>query len=63
MTEEISIKWYRDDIIFQAKANNIKLNDEEASYILERIKDSHDCNIGVNWDVIDSHIREYDMTR
>ncbi len=49
----IHVVWCIDDIIEQASSREIYLDKADAKAILERIKDKHDCNVGINWDVID----------
>jgi hypothetical protein len=59
MLTEISIVWGADDVI--ATADNmdmdIKLSDAEISDVLSLMKSEHDATIGINWDVIEYHIR------
>ena len=52
----IIISWSTIDIIDRAKERDIKITEEQALEILNNIKRGHDCNIGINWDVIDCHI-------
>jgi len=50
-------KWTAFDIIDRAThlgVPNIGIN--EAAQIMQQIVKSHDCEIGINWDVIDYHI-------
>ena len=44
------------DVKEQALKSGIVLTNKQASAILQKIKRSHDCEVGISWDVIDSHI-------
>jgi len=59
MVKSISINWHIEDVLSQAKKMNYRLNENQASDILLQIKNGHDCNIGINWDVIDIYIISY----
>lgn len=53
------IKWGIKDIISRGDSLGFKINKAKARIILARIYNNHDCNIGINWDVIDSAIECY----
>jgi hypothetical protein len=40
----------------QAEDDGVELNDEQAFWVLQRIKSDHDAGTGCNWDVISSLI-------
>lgn len=42
--------WHIDDVIEQA--NCIELTEQEARDVLAMVSKRHDCNIGINWEVI-----------
>ena len=48
--------WHIDDVIEQAENNGEQITIEEARKILQLIDKNHDCNIGINWDVIDNWV-------
>jgi hypothetical protein len=48
-TKQISIKWHIDDVL-SVRPNLTKL---QASHVLEHLKQKHDANIGINWEVIE----------
>lgn len=48
MERKISIIWQVDDVL----AQDPTLTEEQACMVLERLKNKHDANIGINWDVI-----------
>jgi hypothetical protein len=48
-TNQISIKWDLDDVL-SVRPDLTKL---QASLVLERLKNKHDANIGINWEVIE----------
>ena len=51
----IEIRWHIADIMDRAEDRDITLTENEAREILAAILRSHDCNMGINWDVIDTH--------
>jgi len=52
----IAIVWRIEDVIDRAESRDITLTNEQAQLILEQMYKKHDANIGINWDVIDTHI-------
>ena len=50
------ISWCIEDVYQQAEEDDVELNDEQAFWVLQRIKSDHDAGIGCNWDVISSLI-------
>lgn len=57
--KSIQIFWCTEDIIGQADMMGIKLTEEQADAILDNVEHYHDASIGVNWDVIVTHIDMY----
>jgi hypothetical protein len=55
----IEIKWSTDDVLMRADAWGIIITEEQGDEILQKVFDSHDAGIGVNWEVIDFHIDNY----
>ena len=47
--DSISITWCIDDVRGESKYD---LTNEECREVLRRVKRYHDCNIGINWDVL-----------
>jgi len=47
--------WHTDDVIEQAEPDN-QLTIEEAREVLKLADKYHDCEVGLNWDVIDAWI-------
>ncbi len=45
--------WHIDDVIDQAENNGEQLTEQEARDVLGMVSRKHDCNIGINWEVID----------
>jgi len=45
--------WHIDDVIDQAESHGEQLTEQEAKDVLGMVSQKHDCNIGINWDVID----------
>ena len=56
LKDSISITWNIRDVIERGKNNDIIITEQEAREILAQIEHNHDCNLGVNWDVIDTNI-------
>ena len=52
MKEELIIKWHWTDIREHADDRGIKLSKEQCSDILLLLERRHDCEVGINWDVI-----------
>lgn len=48
LTCKISIIWCLEDV----QAERPDLTDEQASHVLEELKENHDATIGINWDTI-----------
>jgi hypothetical protein len=48
--------WHSDDIIEQAESQGEQLTYEEAREVLRLMSKYHNCEVGINWDVIDSWI-------
>ena len=50
----ISIWWHIDDVIDQHDRGFCgEITKDEARDVLGMVSQKHDCNIGINWDVID----------
>ena len=45
--------WHIDDVASQAESMGETLTEDECRDVLARVMRKHDCNIGINWDVID----------
>lgn len=56
---QIQISWCTDDVIYQAEIMGIPLTEEQADAILDNVDRYHDATIGINWDVIGTHINMY----
>jgi len=50
--------WHIDDVQGQAENMGEVLTDEECRDVLAMVMRRHDCNIGINWEVIDYWIGE-----
>jgi len=60
LSEKIKIVWHVDDILSRAKDKEIDLSKDKALTILHDLKDDHDASIGINWEVIDCHLENYE---
>lgn len=50
-TETIAIIWHIEDVLHVRS----DLTPEQASIVLESVRDNHDATIGINWEVIEDH--------
>ena len=50
--DSITIEWHIDDVHSESK---YVLTDEDCREVLNRVKNRHDCNVGINWDVLRYH--------
>lgn len=57
--DSISITWHVDDIVSRAEDQFQQLTRAQAQRVLVNIGRDHDANIGINWEVIDTHIELY----
>lgn len=55
----ISIKWSTYDILVKANDLEIEITEKQADKILDDIERQHDASIGINWDVIASHLYDF----
>ena len=55
----ITISWTVDDVQTAAEEEDQAVTDEEAREILAELKQKHDAEIGINWEVIKSVISNY----
>jgi hypothetical protein len=44
--------WHIDDVAMQAESMGETLTEDECRDVLAMIMHKHDCNIGINWEVI-----------
>jgi hypothetical protein len=52
-SDEIAfVIWQAADIHKEAGEMGHELTDDQVSDVLRLIKEEHDCNVGINWDVI-----------
>ena len=54
----VSEWWHIDDVQAQAENMGEVLTEQECRDVLAMVMRKHDCNIGINWDVIDYWIDE-----
>ena len=59
--QTIAIIWSVEDVAMKAHERGMAITNEEASEILSGIARRHDASIGVNWDVIDVWLDDYDV--
>ena len=55
MSDTINITWHIDDV---RMAYTRPITDEQCREVLARADKYHDCNIGINWDVLICYARE-----
>jgi sugar phosphate isomerase/epimerase len=51
-TDWVSEWWHISDVQLLAEDMKEKLSNDEAREVLRLVKKRHDCNVGINWDVI-----------
>lgn len=49
VTEQISIIWHIEDV----QSIRPDLTNNQAGKVLEHLKENHDANLGINWEVIE----------
>jgi hypothetical protein len=54
--DHISILWNVEDVKEQAQNINIRLNKEECRQVLDLCLKYHDANVGISWEILDTHI-------
>jgi hypothetical protein len=52
----VSEWWHIDDVAGQAESQGETLTEDECRDVLAMVMSEHDCNVGINWDVIDHFI-------
>ena len=57
-TDWVSEWWHMSDVQLLAEDMKEKLSNDEARKVLRLVKKRHDCNIGINWDVINYWIEQ-----
>jgi len=56
-TDEIAVAiWTIDDVLDRAEEMGNKITRDQAEKVVYALQSQHDANIGINWDVIDTHI-------
>ena len=53
--DSITITWHIDDVHGES---NYALTDDQCREVLRRVEQYHDCNVGINWDVIRYHTND-----
>lgn len=61
--DTIQVSWSIDDVLEQAVQDEIGITEDEAREILAITKRRHDASIGINWDVLSAHIRDFARER
>ena len=54
----ISIVWSVDDIMRHAKHIDLQVSIEQARDVLDRLEETHNKNIGINWEIIRCEIND-----
>jgi len=50
--------WTEDDVIDKATQMNLVLTQYAVEEVLDRVDNEHDASVGINWDVLETTIRE-----
>lgn len=54
--DSIFIVWGYEDVIRQARTQDILVTPDEARDILQQMQDDYDCNNGITWETINAHL-------
>jgi hypothetical protein len=67
LNDWIEVRWWIEDVRearrMSPSLKKLKLSDEDCRAILARARVCHDANLGINWEVLQSHIQEYCRVR
>ena len=55
----INSKWSVEDIQYIAANQSLEISDADAMAVLKLVKRDFDANIGVNWEVLEYHLKSY----
>ena len=55
----ITVEWRVDDVRDRAEVLDFELSLDEQRQVLQCIERDHDANVGICWDVIDTHIENF----
>ena len=50
--------WDREDVVYTAANDDIKLTDKEIDEVMFRLIEEHDASIGINWETISYIIQD-----
>ena len=63
----IGVRWWisdvRDACNMVPSLKKLKLSDDDCRVILARVRVCHDANLGITWEVLQSHAQEYCRVR
>jgi hypothetical protein len=63
----IEVKWWISDVRDACNQSSwlrhLKLSDDDCRAILARVRVCHDANLGINWEVLQSHAEDYCRVR
>jgi hypothetical protein len=67
LNDWIEVRWWIEDVREardqSPSLKKLKLSDEDCRAILARARVCHDANLGINWEVLQSHIQDYCRVR
>ena len=55
--------WHVEDVQECATDNGVELTADEAHEVMRMMADGFDANLGINWEVIESYIDQFDTYR
>lgn len=55
--------WHVEDVQGCATDNNVALTADEAHEVMRAMSNGFDANLGINWEVIESYIDQFDTYR
>ncbi len=51
--------WHIEDVMQVAEQMGIEITEDDAEWVLNDLADNFDANIGINWDVIEMALQNY----
>lgn len=51
--------WHTEDVMQVAEQMGIEITEEDAEWVLGDLADNFDANIGINWEVIEMALQNY----
>lgn len=61
MLKKITITWTTEDVkkLARERFRGLNITDDQAWEILKKVKEKHDANEGINWNVLEIYVTEW----